>query len=273
MRFLICLALAAPALAAADECRYSAERNFDVSAAGLGQVAFDLGSSDLIVEGAPGLAHVEVRARACASDPGWAEALTVEQERSGDRLEIRPHDARNLHGTWFGSQYAYIELHVRVPAGLATAIRSESGDAEARGLAAVDFTTSSGDLVAARIGGELAATAGSGDVRGEDIGSVDVRSTGSGDIHLRDVHGPSEIGHAGSGDLVFDRVGSVMIGSVGSGDVSIVHAGGDVSIDSIGSGDVSVDDVEGAFHVGSHGSGNVDHRNVRGAVSIPRDDD
>ncbi|HVV95539.1 MAG TPA: DUF2807 domain-containing protein [Rhodanobacteraceae bacterium] len=272
MRRLICLVLFIPVLAAA-ECRYSADRNFDVPAAGLGHVAFDLGSTDLVIEGAPGLANVEVRARACASDPAWVDALTVDQKRSGDRLEITPRDTRNLRGSWFGSQYAYIELRVRMPANLGAAIRSDSGDAEARGVATVDFATSSGDLVAARIAGELRATVSSGDVRGEDIGSVDVTSTGSGDIRLKDVHGASEVGHSGSGDLDFDRVGSVMIGHVGSGDVSIVHAGGDVSIDSIGSGDVSVDDVDGAFHVGSHGSGDIDHRNVRGAVTVPRDDD
>jgi hypothetical protein len=273
MRLLICLVLAAPMLAAAGECRYSAERDFDVPAAGLAEVAFDLGSNDLVVEGTPGLANVEVRARACASDPAWVDALTIDQKRNGERLEITPRDGRKLHATWLGSQYAYIELHVRVPAGLGAVIRSESGDAEARGLAAVDFATSSGDLLAAHVAGELRAAVGSGDVRAEDVGSVDIARTGSGDIRLRDVRGPSEVGHAGSGDLVFDRVGSVRIGSVGSGDVSVVRAGGDVSIDSIGSGNVSVDDVEGAFHVGSHGSGDIDHRNVRGSVSIPRGDD
>ncbi|HVT33762.1 MAG TPA: DUF4097 family beta strand repeat-containing protein [Rhodanobacteraceae bacterium] len=272
MRLPICLLLLAPTLAAA-ECRYSADRNFDVPAAGLGHVSFDLGSSDLVVEGAPGLANVEVRARACASDPAWVEALTVEQRRSGDGLEITPRDSRDAHGTWFGSQYAYIELHVRVPAALGIVIRGESGDVQARGVAALDLTTSSGDLVAAHVAGELRAAVASGDIRAEDIGSVDVTGTGSGDIRLADVHGPSEIGHSGSGDLDFDRVGSVMIGSVGSGDVSIVHAGGDVSIDSIGSGDVSVDDVDGAFRVGSRGSGDIEHRGVRGTVSVPRDDD
>ena len=37
--------------AAGAECRYSADRNFDIPAAGLKTVAFDLGSSDLVIEG------------------------------------------------------------------------------------------------------------------------------------------------------------------------------------------------------------------------------
>src|SRR5882757_7428877 len=64
--------------AAGAECRYSTDRNFDIPAAGLNTVAFDLGSSDLVIEGVPGLTQVEVRGRACASDPAWLDQLTVD---------------------------------------------------------------------------------------------------------------------------------------------------------------------------------------------------
>ena len=258
-----------PALAGA-ECRFSADRNFDVAAAGLGTVAFDLGSSDVVVEGAPGLATVEVRGRACASDASMLDRLTVDESRSGDRLLVTPHDVGG--NAWHG-HYAYIELHVRVPSKLAIDIKGESGDAEARNVARVDFDTSSGDLDASHVSGMLNVHVSSGDVRGQDIGSVDVARTGSGDIVLRDVHGPTEVGRSGSGDLSFDNVGSVRIGGVGSGDVRVSDASGDVVVDSIGSGDVSVDGVDGNFHVGSRGSGDIHHRNVRGTVSVPRDDD
>jgi len=262
-----------PTLAAANECRYMAERNFEVDAAGLGTVAFDLGSSDLIVEGVPGLARVEVLGRACASDETWLDGLTVDQRRSGDRLEITPHDGHDLKGSWFGSNYAYVDLHVRVPAKLAVTVRSQSGDAEIGNVAALDFDASSGDLIANHIAGAFGAKVSSGDIRGEDFGSVDVRSTSSGDINLRDVHGEVNVGRAGSGDLTFDTVGSVRIGSVGSGDVRVGRATGDVMVDSIGSGDVTVNDVGGNFHVGSKGSGDVRHHDVRGTVSVPDDND
>jgi len=269
--YLFLLALL-PAAAGA-ECRYSADRNFDIPAAGLKTVAFDVGSSDLVIEGAPGLAQVEVRGRACASEPAWLDQLTVDQHRSGDRLDITPHNGHDLHGGWSGSNYAYVDLRVRVPTQLAASIKGQSGDAQARNIASLDFDTSSGDLVADHIAGALSVEVSSGDVRGEDIGSVDIRGTSSGDISLRDVHGPVGVARAGSGDLVFDTVGSVNIGSVGSGDVSVTNAANDVTVESIGSGDVHVDGVNGNFRVGAKGSGDIQHRNVRGKVSVPNDDD
>jgi DUF4097 and DUF4098 domain-containing protein YvlB len=275
MRRLVCLVVIAflPGLAGAWECRFTADRDFDIDAAGLRTLAFNLGSSDVVVEGVPGLARVEVRGRACASEEAWLDQLTVDQKRSGDRVEITPHDGHDLHARWLGSSYAYVDLRVRVPSQLAVAIRSESGDAEVDNVAALDFEASSGDLVAKHVAGPMSLRVSSGDVRADDIGNVDVRSVASGDISLRDVHADIEVDHTGSGDLHFDTVGGVRIGSVGSGDVWVGRAAGDVSIESIGSGDLSVDGVEGNFRVGSRGSGDVHHRNVRGSVSVPHDDD
>ena len=273
MRRLLCSALlAAPILAGANECRYSADRNFDVDAAALRTIAFDLSSSDLVLEGVPGLARIEVRGRACASEEAWLDELGVDQHTSGDRLEITPRNGHE-HGHWFGSGYAYIDLRVRVPATLAAAIKSQSGDAEVDNVASLDYDASSGDLLVDHVRGPLGVNVSSGDVRGGDIGSVDVRGTSSGDIALHDVHGQVEVARSGSGDLRFDDVGSVHIGSVGSGDVVVTHAGSDVIVDSIGSGDVSVRDVGGNFTVGSKGSGDVRHSNVRGRVDVPDDED
>jgi len=275
MRLIFAVSIAfLPALAAANsECRFTAERNFDVEASGLSTVAFDLGSSDVVVEGVPGLARVEVRGRACSSDEAWLDRLTVDQNRSGDRLDITPHDGHDLKANWFGSSYAYVDLHVRMPTKLAVTIKSQSGDAQVTNVSALDFDASSGDLIVNDISGPLAVEVSSGDVRAADIGTVDIRGTSSGDIRLRDVHGPVDVSRSGSGDLSFDDVGSVRIGSVGSGDVVIAGAGGDVEIDSIGSGDINVNDVGGNFRVGSKGSGDIHHRNVRGTVSVPDEDD
>ncbi len=262
-----------PALAAANECKFTAQHDFDVDAAGLDTVAFVLGSTDVTVEGVPGLAKVEVRGKACASDQAWLADLTVDQQRSGDRVTLTPHSRHSDMG-WFHSSYAYIELHVRVPAKLAIDIQDSSGDADVRNVAALTFNASSGDLRVDRIAGLLAVEVSSGDVNGGDVGSLDVRRTSSGDFTLHDVHGDVKVARAGSGDLAFDKVGgSVGIGSVGSGDVSASHVGRDVTVDSIGSGDVSVDTVGGNFSVRAKGSGDVHHRDVRGTVSVPHDHD
>ena len=247
---LACLTVLAlvPAFAHA-ECRYTADRNFDIPASGLRTLAFDLGSNDLVVEGAPGQTTIEVRGRACSSDAAWLDQLTVDQRRDGDRVTITPHAGHDIH---FG--YAYVDLRVRVPANLAIVAKGDSGDVEARNIGSLDFDSSSGDLVADHVAGKLGGEVSSGDIRASDIGDVEIRRTSSGDITLRDVHGPIEVARVGSGDLHFDTVGSVRIGSVGSGDITVSGVGGD-------------------FRVGSRGSGDITHRNVRGKVTVPHDND
>ena len=210
---LLALALF-PALAfAGAQCRYSAERNFDVPAAGLATLAFEMGSNDVVLEGVDGLASVEVRGQACASDPAWIDALTVDQKKSGDTLTITPHSGHDLRGNGSGMNYAYVILHVRAPSKLAARIRGDSGDAEVSRVASLDFETSSGDLLVHHVPGAVGLELSSGDARGDDLGIVDVRSVSSGDITLRDVHGPIEVARVGSGDLGFSGVGSVRIGS------------------------------------------------------------
>lgn len=276
MRALIALVLfAVPVLAGAEECRYHADRNFDLDAAGLRNVALQLGSSDLVLEGVPGLKRVEVRGKACASDPKWLDGLTVQQHRSGDRLDIAvDRRDRGIHISLFGSSYAYVDLHVRVPAELAAAVNSGSGDVEANGVAALDFNSGSGDLRARAIAGALTLRLGSADVEADDVGSVDLRSTGSGDVHVDGVRGNVDAGRSGSGDLRFRHVrGNVRVQSTGSGDVEAGDVGGDVWVGSTGSGDVSVDGVRGNFTVESTGSGDVSHRDVAGKISVPRERD
>ncbi|HEY0180851.1 MAG TPA: DUF2807 domain-containing protein [Dokdonella sp.] len=260
----------APALAAAADCRFTAQHDFDVDAAGLKTIAFDLGSSDLVVEGVPGLAKIEVRGKACASEQERLAELGVDQQRSGDRLTITPKPQRERRDGGLGSGYAYVDLRVRMPSALAADVHSRSGDADVHDVAALNFESSSGDLEVRRIAGALTTRATSGDVEGGDVGRVEVRGTGSGDVELDGVRGDVEVARAGSGDLAFDHVGgSVRIGSVGSGDVRLRRVGGAATVDSIGSGDVVVDGIGGDFTLRAKGSGDVSQHDVRGRVSLP----
>lgn len=269
-RFPFVLLLACvPAFASAGECRFTVQRDFDVDAAGLASIRFALGSSDLHVEGVPGLAKAEVRGRACAASEDSLAGLTIDQQRSGDRLTITPHSERS-NGGLFQSGYAYLDLTVRIPTSLAVVTDGTSSDVEARGIASLDFTATSGDLVAERIAGALVTSASSGDIRGDDLGSAEVRSTGSGDVRLGHVRGDAKVEHSGSGDLSFEEIGgSVEVGRVGSGDVTARRVQRNVSVDSIGSGDVDVSDVGGDFSVRSKGSGDIGHKGVRGTISVP----
>ena len=274
-RLAIVLFALAPAFAVADtNCTFTAHRDFDVDAAGLKDLAFRLGSSDLVVEGVQGLAKVEVRGRACASEEAWLADLKIDQQRSGDRLTLTPQQGRATNWRWFESSYAYIDLEVRVPASMAIDIKASSGDSKVRNVASLDYDGSSGDLIADKIAGLLALELSSGDVQASNIGSADVRGVSSGDLTLRDVRGDVQVGRVGSGDLRLDNVGGgVTIGNVGSGDVTIGHVERNVSVDSLGSGDLDVADVGGDLTLRRKGSGDVHDRGVRGKVDVPRDDD
>ncbi len=275
MRSLPFLLALVPAIGFADECRFSAARDVDVDAAGLKILAIALESNDVEIEGVPGLARVEVRGRACASDPAWLDHLTIGQQRDGDALTLtlQQQQQRTPGSDWRDSGYAHLDVRLRVPAALEVDIRGTSGDAQVRGVAALDFDASSGDLVADAIAGALTLEVASGDVRGADLGSVHVRGTASGDLTLRDVRGDIRLVRSASGDLRFGNVGgNVEIGDVGSGDVSINGVERNVVIDSIGSGDVDVSGIGGDFSVRASGSGEVHHHGVRGSVSVPHEE-
>lgn len=257
--------------ALANECRFVADRNLEIDPNGLRALAFELGSSDLRVEGVAGLNRIEVRGRACASEEASLAGLTVEQSRSGNRVTVIPHQAEHQTFSMFGSHYAYIDLQVRVPESLAIEVKTNSGDADIRGVAALDFSAHSGDLLLHRVAGDVSVDVHSGDVIAEDIGSLNVRHAGSGDIRASGVRGDVKVGNVGSGDLGFAEIGrGVQVDSIGSGDINVDHANGDVLVGSIGSGDVNVVGIGGDFTVRSAGSGDIHHRDVKGRVDVPR---
>lgn len=272
---LLFLAPLVSVASAADNCKFTAQRDFDVDAAGLKTLALQVASTDAHVEGVAGLTKIEVRARACASQQDWLDKLTVEQRRSGDRLVVTPHEEHSgINWSLAGSTYAWVDLRVRVPAALAVDIHSASGDADVRDVAALAFESASGDLRVENVAGVFSAEVASGDIEGKDVGSLDLRRTASGDIRLRNVRGDARVGNVGSGDITLEHVdGGVEIGSVGSGDLNVSHVAHDVRVNSIGSGDMSVEDIGGDFVVRSRGSGDLHQHGVRGKVDVPKDEE
>lgn len=266
--------IAFAACAAAAECRYSAPRNADIDAAGLHDLIVKNGSADLDIEGVQGLNRVEVRGTACASDQSWLKNLQLGSSRRGEHAAIAV-VSNDIHTfQLFGISYAYLKLHVRVPASLAIIVDSGSGDTQARALASLDYDSGSGDLIADNIAGALKLQLGSADVRVNQVGSVNLRGTGSGNVRVDGVTGDVQADHAGSGDLAFSGVrGGVQIGSTGSGDIILRDIGRDVEVGRTGSGDVTANDVGGNFTVRATGSGDVNYHGVKGKVSVPHSDD
>jgi Putative adhesin len=267
---LTSLLLLSSSFAVANDCKFSAERSVDLDAAGLRALRFELGSSDLKVQGVAGLAKAEVRAKACASEQAWLSELNIAQSRVGDKALIKaePHEH---HSGWLGNTYAYLDFDVRVPLTLALEVDAGSGDAQLDSIAALDFHSGSGDLVLGHVAGAVSVKVGSGDVTAADVGSFSLGGSGSGDIHVSGVRGAVTVAHVGSGDLHFDNVqGGVQVESIGSGDLQTEHIGGDVVLGSIGSGDVSASRVTGNLIVKSAGSGDIHHDQIGGRIEVPK---
>ncbi len=273
-RLLACLALLwMPGFAAASPCPHEALRTLDLDATGLKQVRFVLGAADLQVVGVPGLARIEVRGRACAADPKLLSGMTLTSRRQGDGMVVTAR-MRGGDGGWFSWGRRSFTLSVRVPAKLALAVDSGSGDVDARQVAALDLTSGSGDLSASGIAGAVGLRLDSGDARLTDIGSLDLRGTGSGDVHAERVRGDARAGHSGSGDLDFADVGgSVEVAGTGSGDIAAHDVRGNVQVGSTGSGDIDVSGVGGNLTVGATGSGDIRYRDVKGRVDVPKSGD
>ncbi len=268
LALLLLATASAPALA--DECAHGAPRNLDLDFRGVKSVLFDIGPHKLRVEAAPA-ASGKVTGRACASDAGHLERLTLAQERSGDKLVVRLQRDPGWSGLAFGKRYAYLELDANVPDSVLVQLDVGSGDAWATGASALSADVGSGDVDLRRTRGRVTAKVGSGDVRVDDAGSLHVLSIGSGDVEAANLRGDVEVGSIGSGDFSLRRAdGSVKIGSIGSGDAELADVGGSVQVGSIGSGDLDVSGVGGDLVVSSVGSGDIDHGGVRGSVDVPR---
>ena len=155
-RIILASLLIASAPALATNCEHEADRSFDVDAAGLRTLATHFGSTDLRLRGVPGLAKVEVRARACASDADDLDRLTLNHRVDGNRLIVESERHRGSFSfSIFGSHYAYLDIEIRMPASLAVEVDSGSGDIDARDLANLDFDAGSGDLNVENIAGDL----------------------------------------------------------------------------------------------------------------------
>ncbi|MGH8174018.1 MAG: DUF4097 family beta strand repeat-containing protein, partial [Rhodanobacteraceae bacterium] len=214
---LFALLTGLPLAALADnDCDFTAERTLDFDAKGLGAFKLDTGAGDLTVEGVPGLAQVEVRGKACASEEKALASIQLFQQREGDIATVGT-KIPDEGFTWslFSSHYAYMDVRVRMPSGLKLELRDSSGDLEVSGLTnGVDLKDSSGDIELHDL-----------------VGSVNVTDT-SGDINARTISGDFTVLSDSSGDIRIDDVkGSAVVQEDSSGDVAIRHVTGDARVD------------------------------------------
>jgi hypothetical protein len=275
LRLVMGLSLAVPLAAWADDCEFTAERSIDVDAAGLASMKLDTGAGDLIVEGKPGLTKIEVRGKACASDEAMLGKIQLAQQREGAVESIGtviPEGDSDL--SLFGSHYAYMDVRVRMPAGLKLDLRDSSGDLEVSGLVnGLDLKDSSGDISLHDLAGAVNVTDTSGDINVKAIaGDFTVISDSSGDIDVDDVKGSAVVKEDSSGDITLRHVGNdARVDRDSSGDITFEDVGHDAVVGVDGSGDITADGVKGNFTVGakSSSSGAIKQHNVGGQVTLP----
>lgn len=231
------------------QCRHEAQRSATVSASGARRLLLDAGSGSLKIVGKPGLAHVTVRGRACASDADLLNEIRLASERRGDDVVVEANVRKN-GWNFRNNEYARLDLVVEVPARMAAEIHDGSGSIDISNLGEVEIEDGSGEIVADDIHGPMRIEDGSGSIRLIDIaGKVDIED-GSGQIMLRNVNGAIDIDD-------------------GSGGIDIVVARSSIRI-SDSSGSIDVQDVHGDFIVDNDASGSISYDNVRGRVDIPR---
>ena len=271
---LIVSLTALPLTALADDCRFSAERTLDVDAAGLTSFKLDTGAGDLDVVGVPGLARIEVRGKACASEQTELAGIQLDQRRDGAVASVGTL-IPDAGGSWslFGSHYAYMDVHVRMPAALKLDLRDSSGDLEVSGLSGgLDLIDSSGDITLRDLAGAVNVTDTSGDIDVRGVaGPFTIIADSSGDIGIADVEGDAVVREDSSGDITFHHVtGSARVDRDSSGDIEFDDIGGDASVGSDGSGEIRAGHVRGNFTVDKKAdAANISHGDIGGKVSVP----
>ena len=263
-----------PFAAQADDCRFSAERALDIDAAGLSTLHLDTSAGDLDVRAEAGLARIEVRGRACHSDEAGLAGIQLQQQRSGQQATVSVviPDAGSNSGL-FGNHHAYMDVRVRMPAGVRLDLRDSSGDLSVEGLrAGLELTDSSGDIELEDIGGGIEIADSSGDIEARRITSdLTVRSDSSGDIDIAGVEGNVLVREDSSGEIdVRDVTGDAEVGRDSSGDITFDTIGGSARVGADGSGGIRANQVRGDFTVERKSNADgIRHSGVGGRVNVP----
>lgn len=262
--------LLSPFIASAEnDCEYQKPLGFTVSADKLTTLDLNAGAGKLKVQGLGQATQVQVIATACASSQGRLDDLQIEQRVMDRRLVL---NTRQPDSGWsFGiNNYAYIDLEITLPEGLAVELTDGSGAVSISQVASAVIDDGSGELEVAQVSGPVSIEDGSGSIRLANIGGPISITDGSGGIEIINADGDVVIDEDGSGGIEIRRAaGNVTIEEDGSGSIIISEVGGDVHIGEDGSGAIEIADVTGSFTVDRNSNGGIRHKNVDGPVSVP----
>lgn len=232
MRSLIVIAMFAATLTHAAWNGYTEDRTLELDTDGVAKLDVEAGAGELVVTGTPDITKILVTATINVPDRDEGDALEIIEKDLRLSLEKDDDEAR-LEGYFDNSGWSWgdspsVDLHVRVPEGLAIVVDD-----------------SSGSLTISDVSADVEIDDGSGSMRISGVASV-VIDDGSGSIRVSDATGDVDI-------------------EDGSGSITVEKVGGSVRIDD-GSGSIDVSDVELDLVIVDDGSGGLDASNVRGDI-------
>lgn len=230
-----------PVVVLADVCSYEKTVEFTVPVESIKQLEIEARAGSLVVQAAEGSTGISVVGSVCSSRQSELSGMDVLQSRDGNVLQLETL-IPEFHGSLWTSRYAYIDLTVTIPPGLAVVVDDGSGALDVSGTGDLRIRDGSGEIKVHAIAGNVVIQDGSGELSVEDVdGSVEVRD-GSGAVDISYVMGDVDV-EDGSGTLRIAQVG----GSVGIHD---------------GSGSIDVRDVQREVVIHEDGSGSLDMRRV-----------
>jgi DUF4097 and DUF4098 domain-containing protein YvlB len=266
------LAVGSSSASAWDDCEFQAERSLALDATAAQTLTLRTAAGDLRVRGEPGRTRIEVVGKACASSQELLDGIALVERRGARGPEIDT-AMPDIDGWSFGSRYAWLDLEVRVPAGMGLALTDSSGDAEISATGVTEARDSSGDLNLEAITGDITLRDSSGDIEVLDArAAVRIASDSSGDIDVRRAQGLVVIESDSSGDIeLADVRGDARIERDTSGDITFERITGSVQVRRDTSGSIRADAIGGDFIVESDSSGSIVHNEVAGRIDLPPD--
>jgi hypothetical protein len=234
------------------DCEFEESIDEKLDLTGTELLSISAAAGDLEITGVAAGSTARIKGRLCVSDQDWLDESGVSV--SGGREASIVVDLPRVESNWSltGSKYAYLDLEIEVPEGMALDVRDSSGNMSIERVGGVKVMDSSGDIEIEDISGSAVVKDSSGDIVFRNIGGdVTIESDSSGDIRGTDIDG------------------SVLVRSDSSGDIRFRDVGEDYIVERDSSGDISADGVGGDFHVLNDGSGDIDASNVQGEVITP----
>lgn len=284
---------------------FGAEKNLQLSATNLEELAMESGAGNVVVKGHDSDV-IEVKARIVLSARSIGRAVAIADEflvlsleRLGGKALLKSYfdfhrrndfsEAINPNG-FFSAPVRKIDLVVYVPQHLAVSVRDRSGDLFIEGIENdLVVKDRSGYVEIKNVKGNLKLSDSSGDVKLVNI------NAGNGDkkrIKITDRSGTIKLTNANADIELFDRSGDIRLSKVSGdvflrdasghlhiedirGDLKLVDASGDIRASDIGghvtltdnSGGIYVNQVAKNVHVKSAGTGDLHIRNYDGKIS------